>query len=193
MDLKATLKAIKINEPTLSTILGAFVILAVGILIINYFRTPGKIGSITPPAQTTAEEAVSQTGTKHTVASGEHLWGIAQKYYKSGYNWVDIAEVNNIVNPNLIAAGQELTIPTVESKTLTSTNSPTVLSPSAIGENQQPISENQYTVVSGDRLWSIAVRAYGDGYQWTKIWEANKSLLKNPNLIYPDQNLTLPR
>ncbi|TSC90441.1 MAG: peptidoglycan-binding LysM [Microgenomates group bacterium Gr01-1014_5] len=188
MDLKATLKAIKINEPTLSTILGAFVILAVGILVINYFRTPGKTGSITPPAQTTAEEAVSQAGTKHTVASGEHLWRIAQKYYKSGYNWVDIAEANNLTNPDLLTVGAELTIPSVPGKQNT-VNAP----PGQTATSGEPIQTDTYSVVQGDALWSIAVRAYGDGYQWPKIWEANRASILNPNLIYPDQNLTLPR
>src|SRR3990167_5776778 len=188
MDLKATLKAIKINETTLSTILGAFVILAVGILVINYFRTPGKTGTITAPTQTTREDTVPKAGTKHTIASGEHLWGIAQKYYKSGYNWVDIAEANNLTNPDLLIVGAELTIPGVPSKQNTVNASPGQTSASS-----EPIQTDTYSVVQGDHLWSIAVRAYGDGYQWQKIWEANKSLLKNPNLIYPDQNLILPR
>ena len=47
-----------------------------------------------------------------------------------------------------------------------------------------------YTVVSGDTLWAIAKRAYGDGAQYPKIAEANK--VSNPNLIYPGQELTIP-
>src|SRR3989344_3693864 len=186
MDLKATLKAIKINEPTLSTILGAFVILAVGILVINYFRTAGKTGSITPPAQTSQEETVSQINTKHTIVSGEHLWGIAQKYYDSGYNWVDIAEANNLTNPDLLIVGTELTIPNVPGKQNT-------LNPPSDHVVDEPIQTDTYSVVQGEHLCGIAVRAYGDGYQWPKIWEANRASIPNPNLIYPEQNLTLPR
>lgn len=189
MDLKATLKAIKLNEPLITTILGAIVIFAVGIFLVNYLRSKPPSGSLTSPTATSTEKT-AKLGGKHTVAAGEHLWGIAQMYYQSGYNWVDIAQANNIANPNFITVGQELTIPTVEAKALTS---PTSLSPSAIGENQQPIGRDQYVIVSGDHLWGIAVRTYGDGYQWTKIWKANKQAIKNPNLIYPDQNLTLPR
>lgn len=50
-----------------------------------------------------------------------------------------------------------------------------------------------YTVVKGDSLWKIAKTAYGDGNQWRKIYDANKSVVgKNPNLIYPGQKLVIP-
>lgn len=49
-----------------------------------------------------------------------------------------------------------------------------------------------YTVVKGDCLWNIAKKYYGDGSKWTKIYNANKSKIKNPNLIYPGQKLTIP-
>ncbi|MGA2968080.1 MAG: LysM peptidoglycan-binding domain-containing protein, partial [Candidatus Levyibacteriota bacterium] len=48
-----------------------------------------------------------------------------------------------------------------------------------------------YTVKSGDYLWSIAIRAYGDGYQWVKIAKANN--LTNPDLIFSGNVLQLPR
>lgn len=50
-----------------------------------------------------------------------------------------------------------------------------------------------YPVSSGDSLWAIAKRHYGDGAKWKAIYEANKSTIgANPNLIYPGQVLTLP-
>lgn len=49
-----------------------------------------------------------------------------------------------------------------------------------------------YTVVKGDSLWKIAVQFYGSGSQYTKIYEANKGQIKNPNLIYPGQVFTIP-
>lgn len=49
-----------------------------------------------------------------------------------------------------------------------------------------------YTVKSGDCLWNIAKRFYGNGAQYTKIYNANRGKIKNPNLIYPGQKLTLP-
>lgn len=49
-----------------------------------------------------------------------------------------------------------------------------------------------YTVKSGDCLWNIAKKYYGNGAQYTKIYNANKGKIKNPNLIYPGQVLMIP-
>jgi LysM repeat protein len=47
-----------------------------------------------------------------------------------------------------------------------------------------------YTVVSGDTLWAIAERFYGDGSQYPKIASANG--IANPDLIMVGQQLTIP-
>lgn len=47
-------------------------------------------------------------------------------------------------------------------------------------------------VQSGDTLWALAKKYYGDGSLYTKIYEANKDVISNPNLIYPGQVLTIP-
>ena len=49
-----------------------------------------------------------------------------------------------------------------------------------------------YTVKKGDSLWKIAKQFYGNGAEYTKIYNANKDKIKNPNLIYVGQVLTIP-
>ena len=49
-----------------------------------------------------------------------------------------------------------------------------------------------YTVKSGDCLWTIAKKYYGNGAQYTKIYNANKDKISNPNMIYVGQVLTIP-
>ncbi len=49
-----------------------------------------------------------------------------------------------------------------------------------------------YTVKSGDCLWNIAKKYYGNGAKYTKIYNANKKIIKNPDLIYPKQKLVIP-
>jgi LysM repeat protein len=48
-----------------------------------------------------------------------------------------------------------------------------------------------YTVVSGDSLWSIAGRFYGQGAEWTRITQANPSIA-DPNQISVGQSLLVP-
>lgn len=54
------------------------------------------------------------------------------------------------------------------------------------------VSVRYYTIKSGDTLWGIASRYYGNGAQYPKIYNANKNIIKNPNLIYPGQKIVIP-
>lgn len=55
------------------------------------------------------------------------------------------------------------------------------------------VTPQTYTVKSGDCLWNIAKKFYGNGAKYTTIYNANKGVIGgNPNLIYPGQVLTIP-
>lgn len=71
--------------------------------------------------------------------------------------------------------------PPAVTRTVT-TNNTSVAKPS--GQN--------YTVKRGDCLWNIAKRFYGNGAKYTTIYNANRSKIRNPNLIYPGQVLWIP-
>jgi nucleoid-associated protein YgaU len=49
-----------------------------------------------------------------------------------------------------------------------------------------------YVVKSGDSLSKIAKELLGDAGRWPEIFEANKDKIKDPNLIYPGQELDIP-
>ena len=49
-----------------------------------------------------------------------------------------------------------------------------------------------YTVVSGDSLWKIAEAMYGNGSNYTKIFDANRDILDDPDKIFPGQVLKIP-
>jgi nucleoid-associated protein YgaU len=49
-----------------------------------------------------------------------------------------------------------------------------------------------YTVVAGDNLSKIAKKIYGDANRWKEIFEANRGIIKNPDLIHPGQALKIP-
>ncbi|MCX6704978.1 MAG: LysM peptidoglycan-binding domain-containing protein, partial [Candidatus Woesebacteria bacterium] len=100
-DLKKFLKKIKLNEETISMVLGAIVIVIVGVLIVNYFKDK-SVGTIPGTS--------SQTSTKeHIVVKGDTLWSIAEDSFGSGYNWVDLKSENSL-KTDTIEIGQKLTI-----------------------------------------------------------------------------------
>ena len=53
--------------------------------------------------------------------------------------------------------------------------------------------ERRLVVVKGDNLWNIAHAHYGQGVRHTVIFGANKEQIRDPNLIYPGQVLSLPK
>ena len=52
--------------------------------------------------------------------------------------------------------------------------------------------QRTYTVKRGDCLWNIAKQYYGNGAQYTKIYEANKDKVKSNYIIYVGQVLIIP-
>jgi nucleoid-associated protein YgaU len=55
------------------------------------------------------------------------------------------------------------------------------------GQNQR-----HYTVKAGDTLSKISREFYGDANQYTKIFNANRNILRDPNTIKPGQELVIP-
>ena len=51
---------------------------------------------------------------------------------------------------------------------------------------------HRHVVQSGESLSKIAKHYYGDPMKYKAIFEANTGILKNPDLIYPDQELVIP-
>ena len=52
---------------------------------------------------------------------------------------------------------------------------------------------NYYTIVKGDNLSKISKKFYGDPNKYNKIFEANKEVIKDANLIYPGQKIRIPK
>jgi nucleoid-associated protein YgaU len=50
-----------------------------------------------------------------------------------------------------------------------------------------------YKVKYKDQLTEISRQHYGSFKEWKRIYEANKDKIKNPNLIFPGQELVIPK
>jgi len=104
---------------------------------------------------------------KYTVKPGDSLWKIAAmpECYDDALQWKTIYKLNTdqISDPNLIYPDQVLNI--------------------------RSMFKGFYTVKKGDTLWDIAKKPeiYGDPMKWRKMYKLNKDVIKNPDLIYPNQ------
>lgn len=116
---------------------------------------------------------IAKYPSEYEVQPGDYLAKIAaMRYiYNNAKAWPRIYRANRdkIKNPNLIYPGWVLKIPHGIVK--------------------------EIEVIPGDCLWKIAgfYWIYNDPLQWPRIYKANKDKIKDPDLIYPGQVLTIPR
>ncbi len=114
---------------------------------------------------------------RYTVVKGDCLWKISGKeeIYADPIKWPRIYRANKdkIADPHWIYPDQVFSIPRE-------------------CPNKDP---NWHLVMPGEFLYKISGydRIYGDPTQWTKIYEANRDEIKDPNLIYPEQLFEIPR
>jgi nucleoid-associated protein YgaU len=57
------------------------------------------------------------------------------------------------------------------------------------------VADNEYLVVKGDNLKKIAglPNVLNDPTKWTKLYEANKDVIRNDHMLYPNQILIIPK
>lgn len=110
----------------------------------------------------------------YEVQRGDYLWRIARQpdIYGDPYAWIRIYTYNReqIKDPDLIYPNQTFRIPRIAGP-------------------------DEHWVERGEFLYKIAgySSVYGNAFQWQKIYEANKTVIVDPNLIYPHMVLRIPR
>lgn len=120
------------------------------------------------------EKGAAAVPPSYTVVRGDYLWKIAAKedIYGDAYAWMRIYTSNRdmISDPNLIYPDQVFSIP-------------------------RQVGPNEHLVARGEYLAKIAgySNVYGSAFQWNKLYEANKSTISDPNMIYPYQVLKIAR
>lgn len=90
------------------------------------------------------------------------------------------AESSDAMEKAVLMAGNALGITSVEAGELTSPPS------DAESETQY------YEIQSGDSLWKIAAQFYGTGTKHEALFEANREVIQDPNLIFPGQKIRIP-
>jgi LysM repeat protein len=145
---------------------------------------------LTIPDMTNAVEnpLIAAEPTHHVVQPGETLASIANRY---GLTVSQIAQINNIANPNRILRGQTLTVFTAPQTTAADT-APAAEVDLAARVDEEPQAAavttlTQYTVQSGEHLAEIAQRF---GVTWPAIVQANN--ITDPNRIVAGQTIVIP-
>lgn len=81
----------------------------------------------------------------------------------------------------------------IEHKNINIKTAPKATTPSSgSNANNKNTSQKKYKVLKGDTLWDISKKFYGKGSDWKKIANANKNIIKDPNLIQPGWVLIIP-
>ncbi len=116
------------NNSLLNLILGALILVVLGVLVFNYFSgSSPEEGILEPAPQTKNESSVDVSkenlpGT-YTVKSGDTLYSIAQNYYGNGFLYPTIVEENKLPSENL-EVGQKITIPKKEAESAQASATP---------------------------------------------------------------------
>lgn len=183
---------IRFAESYTSLIVGAVVVIVASILVTSGLKSFNIIKQLSQRGEISSQktENTSMTKSKDTqfttyvVAEGDTLKSISLRFYNTEDYWEKIAKENNIVNPDIIEIGTQLKISGVGSKQVAGETSVQV-------DASNKITGNSYTVKADEYLWDIAVRAYGDGFRWVDIAQANN--LVTPDSISTGMVLKIPR
>lgn len=62
-------------------------------------------------SENSSENTTAITETTYQVQKGDNLWDICVRAYGDGYRWVEVAQVNDLANPDLIHSGNVLILP----------------------------------------------------------------------------------
>ena len=113
-----------------------------------------------------------------TVAKGDTLWSLAERYLGSGERWRRLADLNDgrlmpdgahFTHAATIRPGWTLLVPGTTSEDLT------------------------VAVRPGDTLWGLAQEEYGEGRRWHRLYASNRDRIADPDVIHPGQVLEVPR
>jgi LysM repeat protein len=130
---------------------------------------------------TDTEQPAAQQSTVtfdlYTIGKGEHLMQIARKFELS---WKEIADLNNLVSPYTLQAGQEIKLPFEQD-----TSAPP--SPVEPAPDPSSFSGEVYVVQPGDFLYVLAQTF---GVNWQTLASYNQ--ISYPYMVYPGQELILP-
>lgn len=156
--------------------------------------TPAVVVDVTDSPAPSVVETEHAPGRTHLVSAGEDLWTLATMYFGDGARWRDIVAANDtvVLDPlRDLPPGTLLVIPGLVDDTSDPSEERPTTAPAASPAGSS-VEAAEVTVASGDTLWDIADDHLGDPARWPEIYAANRDVISDPDLIYPDWKLRLP-
>ena len=116
--------------------------------------------------------------------------GSAPSEAAKNHVWDAIKGIDPNYQQDLVA---DITVdPSIAPQTNTATSVGATFGQAAAGAAAATPSSRSYTVVAGDSLSEISRQFYGDPDEYMRIFYANRSTLKDPDMIHPGQVLVIP-
>jgi nucleoid-associated protein YgaU len=144
-------------------------------------------------APAASEDDEAQQPVTHIIGPTDSLYSLAQEYLGNGSRWPEIWELNQgitmsngqpFADPDFVTDGTVVTIPAGGEAALT---------------GQEDSTDTIHIVQRGQHLYGLAEDYYGDGEQWTRIWEANRGrtfadgrTFTDPDRIFTSWDLHIP-
>ena len=137
----------------------------------------------------TDETKPASPARTYVVTAGDTLSGISVMYYGTEVEWNRIAQANPDVDPDRLRIGTKLSIPAYTPRAARPARSA-----AATASNPRlPAGARTHRVEDGESLSSIADQYYGRETQWTRIFEANRDMLKgDPDRLRIGMVLAIP-
>ncbi|MCA9296881.1 MAG: LysM peptidoglycan-binding domain-containing protein [Phycisphaerales bacterium] len=132
--------------------------------------------------------------TFHDVRANENLTTICKMYYNDANLVQQLAEYNDLSDPDMLRANHRLRIPSraVLLGNLAS-NEPAPTAKTTATARHTPAAVETYTVKRNDTLTEIAQRTMGTAKRWRELYETNPGVIKDPNRLLVGTTLRIPQ
>ena len=153
------------------------------IAVVALYDAPPHPATAAPHASLLSSSPAPAADQNVQVQPGDSPWAIAGQEYGNPQEWPQIWGANQgqvedngqtFTDPSLIDPGWQLTVPDASPAP---TTVPPVETPAAAGSPPALNAEQEVEVQSGDSLWAISGREYGDPQDWPRIWDARRASL----------------
>ncbi len=129
------------------------------------------------------DETVFGPGGIYKIKEGDTIIGIARRVYGDERMSQAILDANPGINPRMLKVDDTINLPEKRDAETKKT---------ASASTESPAKQGYYKVQEKDTLYSIAEKFYKNKRLWTKIYNANRDKIQNPDFLTVGMELQIP-